>query len=291
MEQQAQKEMVQTLQDMSLMQEVLKDFNRFGDLYQSQQALSEQVRAYNRAGQLSREDQLALKNLAGAENEVADELKELEGKLRDDSKNAAKLFPKAAQSASDLADKMESARMHPLARQATDLMLAANGENAFQVSDRLRSEMEKLFSECKSEGEKQGEEMDTYLKLQRKLNPGGSFAQMMQSHKFGAGQGKGQGMGMGMGARGTSGYAVMEGPSMSVMGNETFAAKGNARQSGGNGRSQEKTKSGNDTVAFDKPDAVKGVKPVNRKSEAVTSESTVDEYSDIVDKYFKAISK
>ncbi len=292
-EDQAQKDMVQTLEDMSLMQEVLKDFNRFGDLYQSQQALSEQVRAYNRAGQLSREDQLALKNLAETEKEVADNLKELEGKLREDSKNAAKLFPKAAQSASDLADKMKSARMNPLAQQATDMMLAAQGENAFQLSDRLRSEMEKLFSECKSEGGKQGEEMDAYLKLQRKLNPGNSFAQMMQSHKFGNGQGKGQGKGMGMGAgsRGTSGYAVMEGPSMSVMGKETFAAKGNARQSGGNGRSQEKAKPGSETTAFEKPDAVKGVKPVNRKSEAVTPESTVDEYSDIVDKYFKAISK
>src|SRR5581483_2675385 len=179
-----------------------------------------------------------------------------------------------------------------LAQQATDMMLAAKGENAFQLSDRLRSEMEKLFSECKSEGEKQGEEMDTYLKLQRKLNPGKNFAQMMQSHKFGNGQGKGQGLGkMGTGARGSSGYAVMEGPSMGVMGGETFAAKGNARQSGGNGRSQEKAKSGKESVAFDKPDAVKGVKPVNRKSEAVTPESTVDDYSDIVDKYFKAISK
>ena len=63
-EQQARNDVEQTLGDMSLMQEVLKDFNRFGDLYQSQQALSEQARAYNRAGQLSREDQLALKNLA-----------------------------------------------------------------------------------------------------------------------------------------------------------------------------------------------------------------------------------
>ena len=78
---------------------------------------------------------------------------------------------------------------------------------------------------------------------------------------------------------------------MSVMGKETFAAKGNARQSGGNGLGQEKPKPGNDTVVFDKPDAVKGVKPVNRKSEAVTPESTVDEYSDLVDEYFKAISK
>jgi hypothetical protein len=288
-EEQARNDVTQTLGDMSRMQEVLKDFNRFGDLYQSQQALSEQTRAYNRAGQLNREDQLALKNLAATEKDVADQLKELEEKLREDSKNARQQFPKGAQSAADLADKMKEARMNPLAQQATDKMLAAEGENSFQLSDRLRGEMEKLFAECKSQGGQQGEEMDNYLKLQRKQNPGGSFAQMMQSHKFGNGQGKSSGMGMG--SKGSSGYAVMAGPSMGVMGNESFVSKGEARQSGGNGRSREKPKPGSETVAFDKPDVVKGVKPVDRKSDAVTSESTVDRYSDIVNQYFKAITK
>ena len=292
-EEEARKDVVQTLEDMSLMQELLKDFNRFGDLYQAQQALVEQARAYDRSGPLSREDQLALKNLAATEQDVADQLKDLEQKLREDSKNATKLFPKAAQSASDLADKMDAARMPPMAQQATGSMLAGQGDSSFQLSDRLRAEMEKLFSECKSQEGQESQELDTYLKLQRKLNPGGSFSQMMQSHKFGNGQAKGEGnaTGKGVGARGTSGYAVMEGPSMGVLGNETFAAPGDARQSGGNGRSQDKTKPGASQVSYDRPDPVKGVTPVNRKSEAVTPESTVDEYSDIVDQYFKTITK
>ena len=98
-------------------------------------------------------------------------------------------------------------------------------------------------------------------------------------------------MGMGAGAKGSSGYAVMAGPSMGVMGSESFVSKGDARQSGGNGRSQEKPKPGVGAVAYDKPDVANGVKPVNRKSDAVTTESTVDRYSDIVDQYFKAITK
>lgn len=288
----ARQEVSQTVEDMSQMQEVLKDFNRFSDLYQTQQALADQARAYNRSGPQGREDQLALKNLAETEKDVADQLKDLEKKLRDDSQNAAKLFPKASQSASDLADKMKQARMNRLAQQATDKMLGGQGDDAFQLSDRLRSEMEKLFSECHSKSGQQSEELDAYLKLQRKLSPGNSFAQMMQSHKFGNGNGKGQMSGMmGNGARGSSGYAVMEGPSMSVMGNETFSEKGNPRQSGGNGRSREQSNPKNQSAAYEKPDAIKDIKPVNRKSDAVTPESTVDQYSDIVDKYFKAISK
>ncbi len=290
-EQQAQKDIGQTMQDMSRTQEVLKDFNRFKDLHQTQQALSEQTRAYNRAGQLSREDQLALKDIAATEKDVADQLHELEQKLRTDSKDAQQLFPKTAQSAKDLADKMKDSRMKPLADQATDKMLAGEGESSFQLSDRLRSEMEKLFGECQSQGGQQQEELDTYLQLQRGMNPGRSFAQMMQSHKFGSGQSQGMGTGTGTGARGTSGFAVMQGPNVGVLGNESFVSKGEARQSGGNGRSQEKLKPGSEMVNFNKADAAKGIKPVNRKSEAVTPESTVDEYSDIVDQYFKKISK
>ena len=290
-EEQTQKEVVKTIQDMSQMQEVLKDFNRFGDLFQMQQALTEQARAYNRSGPLGREGQLALKDLAANEKQVADQLRELEQKLREDSKKAKKLFPKAARSANDLAEKMEQARMNPLAQQATSMMLAAKGEDSFQLSDRLRGEMEKLFGECKSQGGQQSDEMDAYMKLQRKMNPGKNFAQMMQSHKFGNGKGQGQGMGMGEGSAGTSGFAVMEGPNMGVMGNETFVSKSDAARSGRNGQAQEKPKSGAENVALDKPDVMKGVNPVNRKSEAVTSESTVDEYSDIVDQYFKTITK
>jgi hypothetical protein len=151
--------------------------------------------------------------------------------------------------------------------------------------------MEKLFSECCGSQGPQSEELDTYLKLQRKMNGGRSFAQMMQSHKPGAGQGKGQMTGAGSGARGTSGFAVMQGQSMGVLGNESFVSRGDARQSGGNGRSREKTLNSSGSVNLDKPDVLKGVKPVNRKSDAVTSESTVDQYSDIVDQYFKKISK
>ena len=44
-------------------------------------------------------------------------------------------------------------------------------------------------------------------------------------------------------------------------------------------------------IAFDKPDVVKGIQSVNRESDAVTSETVVEEYRDLVDTYFKAITK
>lgn len=277
---------------MSRMQEILKDLNQFTDLYQMQQSLTEQAKAYNRSEALSREDQLALKNLAADQKEVAEQLKELQEKLKKDSKNAEKLFPKASQSAKELAKKMEDARMNPLAQQATSMMLAAKGEHSFQLSERLRSEMEKLFGECQSQGDQQQHELDSYLKLQRKMAAGKSFAQMRQSRKPGNGNGQGQQQGkQGKGARGSSGYAVMEGPSMGVLGNETTISKSDAKQAGSKAGAQDKQKPGSEAVNVDKPDVMKEVNPVNRKSGAVTTESTVEEYSDIVDQYFKTITK
>ena len=42
---------------------------------------------------------------------------------------------------------------------------------------------------------------------------------------------------------------------------------------------------------MEKSEAITGLKPVNRKSDAVTSEMPIDDYDDIVNNYFKAITK
>ena len=292
-EQQAQKDVEGTLQDMAAMHELVKDFNRFKELFDAQQALTEQARAYNRAGPLSREDQLALKDLASTERQVAEELERLGEKLREDAKKAEKTFPKAAESARDLAEKMDDARMSPLARQATDSMLAGKGENGFQLSERLRGEMEKLFGECQSKGGEMGNEMDQQLRLTRGMNPGQSFKQMQQSRKFG-GNKPGQGFmsGRGDGQGGEGGYVVMQQPTIDVVGGETRIQRSDSTRSAqgqpGLGKGLPDDGKG---VNLDKSDVVKNLKPVNRKSEAVTSESMVEEYRDIVEKYFRQIAK
>ena len=288
-QEETEKQMVQTLDDMSQMQELTKDFNLFESLYRTQQDLAQQAQAYNRPGQLSREDQLALKNLAATEKQVADALDQLQEKLSEDAKAAEKLFPKAAQSGRDLADKISEQRMEPLAEQTTGQMLAGDGEQSFQLADRLRREMEKLFSQCSGGNCPSGDELDSYLKLQR-MNPGNNFAQMARSRKFGFGKGRGQ-AGMGEGMMGTSGFAVMDGSTMSVMGNESSARSGNtaARQSSRFGKGAGKLAAGS-SGEVGKPDVMKGLNPVNRQSAANASEAVIEEYNDVVENYFKAIT-
>lgn len=289
-QEQAQQQVIQPLQDMSAMHELMKDFNEFQALYQAQKTIAGQTRAYARPGQLGREEQLALKNLAGAERDVKELLDQLTTKLRDDAKAAEKLFPKASQSGKDLAKQMEAARLSPLAEQTTDTMLAGNGENSFQLSDRLRSEMEKLFSECKSQGGQMGNEMDTYLKLQRGLNPGNSAQQMQQSRKFGNGQSTGMAMGTQTGQAGNSGTAASTEPTRDVLGNEALVEHARVAKTVPAGLGPGKPETGAAQVAA-KTDIRKGLKPINRQSEAVASEAILEEYRSIVDNYFRTITK
>jgi len=287
----ADKQITKTLRDMRLMQELLKDFNQFEALYRVQQELAAQSQAYNRPGMLEREDQLALKDLAASEKQVGDLLERLEQKLREDAKAAEALFPKAARSGRDLADSMNELRLQPLARQATDQMLAANGERSFRLAERLRGEMEKLFSDCQGGNCPSSGELDSYLRLQRQLNGGNSFAQMSRSRNFGQVSGQGLGQQGGEGEMGSSGYAVMGPANLNLLGNELAAGSRTAsRLSDRLSKARFAQEGGAARAASDKPDVLKGLNPVNRHSGAVSSEMVMEEYSDLVDSYFKAIT-
>jgi hypothetical protein len=296
-EEQAEKKIAETLQDLSAMQELIKDFNQFQSLYQAQQAIAEQCKAYDRAGQLSREDQLALKNMAALEKQVGDILGQLAEKLRTDAKTAEKNFPKAAQSAQDLAEQIEEAQLKSLAKKATDKMLSGKGDDSFQSAERLRSEMEKMFSQCQAQGGAQQGELDQYLRLRRGMDPGKTWAQMMRSRNFSRPGSKQRGQGMqgqeGDGQQGDSGFSFSTQVPLGVLGNESMINRDTTtdRHSDKNGMAKNKPQKEFPDPAVDKTETMKGLNPVNRQSGAVQSESIIEEYNDVVDKYFKAITK
>ncbi len=286
----AEKKVVQTLDDMDQMQELVKDFNQFEALYRAQQDVAQQSQPYNHAGQLSREDQLALQDLAATEKQVGDLVGELQEKLRDDAKAAEKHFPKAAQSGRDLSDQIGRRRLQPLAEEATGQMLAANGEQSYNLSERLRGEMEKMFGQCQGGNSPSADELDNYLKLQR-MNPNQNFAQMSRSRKFGSPSGRGREGAKGEGAKGSSGYAMSDGQTPNVLGNESSVRSGSktSRTSSRFGKGEGELAGGGNGETG-KPDALKNLNPVNRHSGAVASETVIEEYNDVVENYFKAIT-
>ncbi len=285
-EAEAQEQVAQTLEDMSLMHEIVKDMNRFKELYEAQQQLAQQAKAYDRATPLSREDQLALKEMAALQKEIGDQLDAVEQELWEDGQAAKEKFPKAGKSAQDLAQKMGDLRLPGIAGKATAAMLEGSGGQGAQLAENLRGEMEKLFSQCNKPGE-MSDELDQYLSLQRSMKPGNNFKQMMQSRKFGNGSKPGTGKGQG----GRDGYAVITGPNANVLGGETRLSESEKSAQGGPNRSKAKPDGAAASATVDKQDVLNGVPPVNRESSAVQGEAGIEQYSEIVDKYFKAITK
>jgi ElaB/YqjD/DUF883 family membrane-anchored ribosome-binding protein len=285
-----EKNVVEALKEMGPMQELIKDFNLFYVLHGAQKELAEQTAAYNRQGTLTREDQLALKDLASAEKQITDLLSELQGKLETDADAAEKRFPKAAESGRKLADQMQELRLANLGTQATGQMLAGNGERSFRLADRLREEMEKLMGQCNGNGNcPSSRELDQFLALCRALNPGRSFAQMAQSHNFGFGNGQG----MGLDGQGMSGMIASQiAGNPSLMGNERFAQNGavTGRQEARQAKPHAGVAEASAGSEIEKADAIKGMTPVNRKSGAVSSEAAFQQYEDLVESYFRTIT-
>ena len=98
-------------------------------------------------------------------------------------------------------------------------------------------------------------------------------------------------MGSGKGTGGRDGYAVITGPNANVLGGETRISESEKSAQGGPNRNKAKPDSAAPEAAVDKQDVVKGVEPVNRESSAVQGEAGIEQYGEIVEKYFKAITK
>ena len=174
-EQETEKQVAGPMQDLSLMHRIIEDINRYKDLYAAQQELAKQAKAYDRTSPLNREDQLALKDLAAQQKGIGDDLDELEQKFWEDGAAAKEKFPKAAQSAQDIAQRMGDLKFQTLANMSTREMLAGNGSNGALLSENLRSEMDKLFCECKSKKPGMEGELDQYPENSARPQPGPYF--------------------------------------------------------------------------------------------------------------------
>ena len=287
-EESAEQEVVQPLQDLSLMQAIVNDLNRYKELYAQQGELASQAKAYDRPGGLGREDQIALRDLAASQKQIGDDLDAVEQKLWEDGKAALEKFPKAGGSAQEIARKMGDLKLQTLADRASEQMLAGDGPTGSQLAEKLRAEMEKLFTQCNSKGGMMNDELDQYMSIQRSMPPGKTFRQMMQSHRFGNGSHAGGGM---SGNGGRDGQAIITGTNAHVLGGESALSNDRDSKTSGNGKNRATPSAGEAPPSLDKPDVIHGVNAVNRESEAVQGESTIDQYSDIVEKYFKALTK
>ena len=291
-EKKAQEDVVQPLEDMALMNAILQDINRFKELDAAQKQVAGQARAYDRKAPLNREDQLALKNLAAMEKRIGGEIEAVQKQLTEDGRAAMEKFPKAGQSAQNLAEKMEDLRLSSHASAAMEAMLAGRGGQGAQLAQKLSEEMAKMFSECNGNCPNMSGELDQYLKIQRGMKPGNNFKQMMQSRKFGSGGKPGFAMGQGQtGQDGTGGYAMEAAPETPVLGNEARPNDRRSRRAGDKGMNRQAPGMNKSGAAVNESDVLQETKSATRDSEATPGESSFEQYHELVERYFKSITK
>ena len=275
------------LQDAAKMNAIINDMNHVKMLYEVQQAAAEQTRALNHPN-LTETDRLALKQLAGTEKEMEQALQQVVSDLRTHAKDEREIFPKAAESARDLALAMDSAGLGQLASSAAYTMLAGGGPASYQSAEKLRQEMVKLFIN----GEPPGggsmcQEMDKYLQLKHNITPRNTFQQMAKGRKFGFGSG-GTGSGT-QGQGGLDGYAASAGENFGMLGGETFS--GDPQHSGTGGHGPVAATGPGQKATMDAADVRNGVQTTNRATGSVSTENPVEGYHDVIDAYFNTITK
>jgi hypothetical protein len=292
-QQEGREQIEQALADAQKMQDLVKPITAFHDLYEQQQDLASQTQAFKRKAELSREDKLALQDMAARERAIGEGLTEIAKELREKADAAEDTYPEAAQDARHIAGAIEQAGLEPMADRASRSMLAGRGPQSADRAESLRAEMEKLMSQCQGCQPGMGSEFAQRLSLARSMLAGNTFQQMAMSRKFGMGQ---QGMGLGMGSGGMGGMmASGQAGNMrphSLLGGESrlgrrdrpesaTASKGNASGTPSPGAPP----ADNDAVTNPA-----GITAASHSSEAATTDAAAAEYSDLVEAYFRKLT-
>jgi hypothetical protein len=293
----AREEILAAIEELARMQVLVLDFHRFQILYQRQTALVDQVRPYQANSHLGTEERLAFNQLAAEERQIGRELADLVEQLRFHADQAAELFPKAAASGRDLADRIEAKRLGYIADRASRAMLAGRAAESYETAERLRDEMSQFFGDeqCSfgsgpgMDISEMGHEMDRHLSLGRGMDCGDTFGQMCQSMMFGTALGMGRGWGM-------AGFMAMGGtvdssPQMQMIGGEAFLNEGGLRAMPGFAGRAEQPGDGRVLTDSPEPGATETITTASPPSQAAAADNLVDEYRDVVDAYFMRITK
>ena len=283
----AEQKIKEPLEDLATLHELIKDFNEFQALYEEQKSLKEETQRFGEAKELNAQDRMSLQQLAPRQREVARALEELKEELKHHAELADEKFPKAAQSARDLAEAIERGSFPRLGRQSSQAMVSAEGEKSHEQAANLEAEMAKLIGACKGgTGECQSEGMDRYLKFPGR-NPGNSFSQMMQSLKFAPFGGSG---GSGSGMSGSMATGGRPGKSPSLMGGETMMPGAIAgKMAGGKGAGRGLGQGGPIASVDQNADRDASLSST-RQTETPEGQSVRLEYKNLTDAYFRTLT-
>ncbi|MBK1833070.1 DUF4175 family protein [Roseibacillus ishigakijimensis] len=287
-QQQGEEAIREPLADLAALHELIKDVNEFKALYEEQKTLAEQTARFENQPELSPADRLSLQEMAGRQREVATRLQDLQEKLRRHAGAAEEDFPKASQSARELADAIGHHNLPPLGRESSQSMLSGKGSQSHAQASDLQQKMESLMSSC-SQCQGQGQsELDHYLSLSLDSPPGQNFQQMMDSLCFNPGSQGSSGMGQG----GSFATGIMPGQQMGLLGGRSLLlgpiGRTLAGQAGTRGNFGQ---SGQPLARVESNRAESEQEASSRETQTPESQATLQEYENLTEAYFRALTR
>lgn len=286
----------QALADAQKMQDLLKPLTAWQELYEQQKDLAIQTEALKQREQLSREDKLALQDMAAREHAVGEGLQRIAQELREKADAAEEIYPQAADDAREIAEAIERAGLEGMADRASRSMLAGRSAESHDRAEALRAAMEKLMPQCQSCRPGMGGEFAQRLSLARSMLAGNTFEQMAMSRKFGFGLGP-PGMGMGMGSGGVGGWMAWGNtgnrPQISLLGSETRLGRRDGPESvtASKGQAQGAAAPGAALAEDEGSPAASGITTASRPSTTAATDAAAEEYRELVDAYFRKLTK
>ncbi len=283
----ADKEVREPLKELADLHELMKDFKRFGQLAESQREIAGQAKAYQDKPDLNAEDRLAMRELGARQRNLAAQLEKLSKSLRQNAAAAKEKLPEAAASAERLAAEIDAASMPGLARQAAQNMLDSKAADAHAKALQLSEAMESLIEDAGQAG-RQGlaQGLDRALRLQRGMNPGDSFRQMMLSNLFRSLPSEGDNGG---GGGGLMAMGAMDGNPM-LLGGESLMDGAIADAIAGRGDGGGSGNPGAPTARIDRPDQSNVRGSSSRRTDTPDSGTLLLEYENIADAYFRRLT-
>ncbi|MGB0743075.1 MAG: hypothetical protein ACPGSB_00990 [Opitutales bacterium] len=290
-------EIEESAEEMGNFHEMLKNFNRYTALTNEQRSLANAAAAYNRIERLSREDELALRDLAHDQKMIRDELELLIEKFRRDAEAGAEAFPQAAASSLDFAAAIQASRSPLLSKRSTDAMLDGEGMQSAELAAATAEAMESLLSQCNGGMGEMSSELDRRLSATRPgSNPAGNtYEQMLENMRMRYGMGQAQGFGTGGqgGSTPGGGFSTPGSEAPALAGNESLAGVGSSSQdearTGGSGSG-----TGDSSQVIDstgEEGSLSELEEQRRNSASVRGESLFIEHDDIIDAYFEKITE
>lgn len=290
---QMQAQIAKAIEHLEKILPLFADLERFKELTDLQGQLVLKAREFQQKAATDPVAKQRLEQLASAQNQIQQALKQLVEDLRQHADDAQANFPKAARTARKIADEIGQRQIPDMMQEGQDRVRQWDGPGAFVKAEAAFRQMHAMIKECEGgQGSCQGELDIALSKALGQSGLGNSLAQLGQGMGMGNGTGQG-GMGLGMGGN-QMGPGGQRGGGFAMKGAKAYTPSFQSMHGSGGGKKERKQNQIAGQPAALSPGDVEIVKnPAVKPLKAGDQDANryPAEYRKLISKYFESVAE